>query len=77
MINVSFVLIPILRAGLSMLHSTKEVFGDYTTVSFIDYERDEKTLYLKLTQKRAKEKIVLDYRQEIVKETSTATTEGE
>ncbi|MCK5671930.1 MAG: hypothetical protein KAH95_01065 [Spirochaetales bacterium] len=41
------------------------------------YEREEKTLYLKLTQKRTREKIVLDYRQEVVKETSTAATEGE
>jgi len=41
------------------------------------YERDEKTLYLKLTQKHTKEKIVLDYRQEIVNSTSSDTTEGE
>lgn len=41
------------------------------------YEREEKTLYLKLTQKRTREKIVLDYRQKIVNETTNVTTEGE
>ena len=41
------------------------------------YEREEKTLYVKLTQKRAREKIVLNYKEETVNETSSETTEGE
>lgn len=41
------------------------------------YEREEKTLYLKLTQKRTREKIVLNYKEETVNETSNETTEEE
>ena len=41
------------------------------------YEREEKTLYVKLTQKRTREKIVLNYGEETVTETSSETTEGE
>ncbi len=42
------------------------------------YEREEKTLYVKLTQKRMREKIVLNYKEEeTVKETSSEPAEGE
>ena len=40
------------------------------------YEREEKTLYVKLTQKRMREKIVLNYKEETVNETRSET-EGE
>lgn len=37
------------------------------------YEREEKTLYVKLTQKRTREKIVLTYKEEIVNATNSKT----
>ncbi len=40
------------------------------------YKREEKTLYIKLTQKRTREIIVLNYKEETVNETSSET-EGE
>lgn len=45
----NIVVIPIMRAGLSMLSKIHEMIGNNANISFIDYARDEKTMQAKLS----------------------------
>lgn len=45
----NIVIVPIMRAGMSMMNRLKCLLGDKASISFIDYARDEETLVAKLS----------------------------